>query len=213
MKNILFVTILIGVAGGAAFELSARTTQTRTVYAIKEEADGVVFNFHEEVVNGVAKRQWFIDGQPATMAEYEQELLEAEISERRKERRAREQARIQEQEQKMAVVLQGHKKVVRLLVERSVEWLKKYENQDIAPYLTMATKEQISAIESAIEHARAVLGAPDDTIDWKEVQRIELALEPLPTQLKDLFYQSINDAIQRCDDTRVLKNLLELVAR
>jgi hypothetical protein len=212
MKNRLFVTILVGVAGGSAFELSARPTQARTVYAVKEEADGVIFNFHEEIINGVAKRQWLIDGQSATMADYEQELLEAEMSERRKERRAREQARIQEQEQKMAVALQGHKKVIRLLIERSAEWLKKFTDPGIAPYLTTATKEQMSAIESAIEHARAVLSASDQEVDWKEMQRIELVLEPLPTQLKDLFYQSINDAIQRCDDTRVLKNLLELVA-
>ncbi len=209
MKNALFETIFVASIGLFCMDMAAQMVRVHSVYSVEHEVDGTLFTFQEEVSNGQVRRQWLIDGDAATATEYEQELLHAQMSERRKERAAQEHERIREQEQKMAVVLHGHKKMLEVFVEQCRSWLKKYADTALRSYLTESVKEQVDRIQATVADAHALLNQPH--IDLEKIEQMIHAVQPLPQTLKDLFYRSAHEAIERCDDTRILKNLLEMV--
>lgn len=204
-KGVVFV---LSLGSGWSY---AKNLQTRVLYASQEEIDGITFGFQEENVNGVIRKQWVVDGSVVCEGEYHDELERAEMNVRRKERMTREQARVREQEDKQEILKNGYKKVIKLLLDNSVEWMKKIMHADVAPYCTTANRAQLEIIESITTRAHCIVYGLDREFDQQAAQEIMELLEPVPQQLKDLFYQVVNGAIQQCDDTKVLKGLLELV--
>lgn len=208
LKGALFVGML-----GLISECSyAKNMHVRMLYASQEEINGIQFSFQEENIDGVIHKQWAIDGDTVSQSEYHDEMERAEATVRQKERLMSEQARVREQENKQALVRNGYKKMIQLLLDNTVEWVHKIMHADVAAYCTTTEKAYLEeTVELIVARAQRVVSAFDSEFDQQEAQQVIELLEPVPQQLKDLFYQVVNSAIQQCDDTKILKKLLELI--
>lgn len=173
--------------------------ETVMVYCVKEVIDGSTFIFREDVVNGVTKKIWTIDGKEVNQDDYTDEIVAAEMSVRRQERERAEQLRLQEQEEKMAWRKKAYIKMILAHKEQIAELLSKCEDAHIKPYISD---------QDLLLKADRLMHASYQELDWYQLQDMYNALDALPHQLQELLQMATNKAIQQCDDTKVLKELL-----
>ncbi len=157
-------------------------------------------------------------------ADWEDALLEAEKVERRMERRRVEALRVKEemeiaQQQESVGKLRAsiERKRLNLLLAQIDAELVRVKDAKIIPYhvfrdTTFATsKSFFQFCDELIPQARALCEL-DNSASEGDLSSMIAQLESAPTQLRLFFRATIDNAINKCDDTRLLKELLESVA-
>ena len=169
------------------------------------------------MANGVKKEAWTINGQPVEADEYEEALLDEQKEVLRQKWRAEEQERQSRQEARGTMALDLHKKLLRLLIEQVESQLKKFDDHRLTPFVlfneTTFTQESFESIDQVLlQDAKRLLYNAQIGIDMNEFKGMINKLEELPTRLRALFHATVNNAIKRCDDTKILKGLLGVLS-
>jgi len=187
------------------------------VYYKKETLDGKTFVFREDIANGVKKQVWSIDGQSVAYDEYEEAILDAEREVRKQERRAQAERREERQKGRLVARIELHKKVLRLMIDQIENSLKKFDDHRLVPFLAFNesvgfSQEEFESIEQELlKEAKRVLFTDGQEGDTSPFVTMINRLDGLSERLHGLFQKTVDNAIKLCDDTRMLKSLLEVV--
>ena len=195
-----------------------RDVEELSVYYKKEILDGKTFAYREDLANGVKKQVWSIDGKPVEFEEYEEVILDAEKEIRRRERRARDERRRAAQDSRLQAVVELHKKLLRLLVEDVEAALAKFDDHRLMPFLvfdkdSLLSHKEFETIEGELlQEAKKVLYEEVQDGDKTSLAATIQKLDGLPERLQELFQKTVDNAIKRCDDTKMLKELLGVLS-
>lgn len=184
----------------------------------EEQVDGKLFSHRYETRHDAAgsalKEVWKIDGKEVSAQVYEEAILEAEKNERRLQRAQEEQARCANFEFKekaqRAVVTKLLGKVTQNLV-RDIQTIERYGLGAYAVFSdsTLSVQGYQELVTVLIPRAQA-LG--QENLDFAQLQDLYNRLEPLQDRMRLFMRATIDRAIEKCDDTKFLKDLLTLVS-
>jgi len=194
-----------------------RTVEVVSVYCKKEVINEKVFIHRDDLVNSERKEIWSVDGQLVSQNEYEEVILDAEKEVRRQERKIQEERRKKDQAFKDEVMLVLQKKILRLTVENIDEQLKKFDSHNLENFLaykedTISQELFENLKEELLPEAKRLLYKKDEDYNWADMNLMVAKVENLDEKLESLFQDTVRNAIKQCDDTKVLKDLLELVS-
>lgn len=214
MKKVYILFFLIAIN---LFGLFGRTIEkSLSVYIIEEKVNGIRFTHRSDLIDGNLKELWSIDGQSVTHELYIKNILEAEMEERRKSRFEQDKRRKQEQNFK----IQAHYDILRKLIQSALVEIKKefskIKNPLLAPFLqfsneTIDSENSLYELENELQNAQN-LCQNSDLADIQQLKEVVANLEIYPTKLEKFYQCSVNYAIKTCDNTRALKELLELIS-
>jgi len=194
-----------------------RTVELVSIYCKKEVINGQVFIHRDDLVNNEKKEIWSINGQLVTQDKYQEAILDAEREVRKQERRLQEERRKKAQLFKNEMSLVLHKKILRLTVEKIDGVLKKFDTHNLTNFLAhkedLISEELFENIkEDLLPEAKRLIYKKDQECNWSDMNLMLAKVGDLDEKL-ELFYQdTVRNAIKQCDDTKVLKGLLELVS-
>lgn len=218
MAKVRYSALIGCFVGCVVVAAPAREIEELAVYYKKEVLGGKAFVYREDVANGVKKEAWTVDGKPVDSQEYEEALLDAEKEVRREERRVAEEYRKRHQQARLSSSFQLQKKLLRLQIEQVEVVLKRFDHHRLTPFLSFdkektLSQEDFEHIDQALlDQAKKLLYTADQEIDLPTLATMIEKFDMLPTRLQDLFHATVNNAIKRCDDTKVLKELLGVLS-
>ena len=198
---------------------SRHVCQEITIYQKKESIGDSVFIYRHEVVDGEVSEVWLINEAVVSFRDYEKSLEEAECLERRRVRQTEHDKREQHDREKSAVVREGYKKIIACTVNEIAERLQRINTYQLQPYLAFSQASYTSYPEFAalsqelLPSAQKMLKASDGVHSIHEYEQMLATIDSVPEKLDTLFYDTTHNAIQCCNDTKVLKELLEVVAK
>jgi hypothetical protein len=224
-----FIFVLVFMVGSSFAETQAplrrakrRVRKEVAIRYTEEKIDGHLFTHRVDVANGDRKERWAIDGKAVSEDEYEQSLLDAERAEIQRERRRVEELKrkeeldlAQQQEFTQRSTLMIERKRLELLLAQVESELSKVKISKLVPYYAFAENsfKDLATFnhfcDELIPQAHELCGA--EVIQVDEVHKVATRLEEEPSRLKAFFRDTVNNAINKCDDTRFLKELLETV--
>jgi hypothetical protein len=214
-KGIILLLVTMPLAGGIKKETFVHYTQ--------EQYNNCHFTHRVDMVDGVIKEQWSIEGVQVEAATYEQAILEAEMAERAQVRKARDQERraqelelVRQQEFNRQSRLDIYRKKVQLALVTLETELAKLKDSRLVPYYAYSpqTFEHHEAFMNVVhkipEQANQLLNKPASELSESALRSFGDFLEALPIKVRVFYRETIKQAIDRCNDTQLLKELLEL---
>lgn len=185
----------------------------------EELVDGKTFSYRSEIrfdqVGVVRKETWKIDGRGVEAAVYEEEILEAEKNEHRMQRIQEEKFRSTQIDSKVKARTALVKKLLSQAAKSLTHDIHIVEKYNLVPYALFAD-ETISAQEYHqlvnIVVPRALALVQEQQPDFAELQELYERLTVVLDRFKVFMRSTIDNAIEKCDDTRFLKELLLLVS-
>lgn len=204
----------------------SEAVQTRVQYVryVEEKVNNAIFAHRVDIIDGVAQDRWLVNGQKVGVDEYEEALLDAEKEERRTERRRVEDLKRREEEaeaQHQAFVHDARKDIARkrleLVVKNVESELFKLKEPKLEPYLAfdrhaVASPDQFNQLQiDIIPEAKRLIALGHDAQE-EDLSMAADQLETFGPRLRDMFRLTVKQAINQCDDTRLLKELLEIVS-
>lgn len=218
-KMILLAIILFSgafEAFGAGVDYLRRETDEITRYLKKEVIGQHTFIYQEEMMSGANKKEWFVDGAHVTRDEYEAAFTQAEQAWCAAQRMAQEQLRLERQKTHEAVARAGLTRLVQQYVDQLQIWLSRLADKRISRTawtfspVTIASEEAYQQLSSLIDQARALLrDAREHSLD--EYKVIAEQLEDMPVPLQRFVYNTMQTAIEKSNDSQLLKELLGLL--
>ena len=211
--------------------LKANSSVNQTKFILNDEP--MVFTEKYQNLNGKITQNFSINEEWATEEEYFKKFAWAESEEKRIEREAEEQKRQEalklamqekeEREKEEAVFIkeakiEGMKKLVKLElqnVETSFEKLDKYklDNYFMFENGTFADEDDLNEVKiGLVAQSRGVIIKNTEELDEDELKNTLTKLEVVPEKIERFFRQSVRFAINQCNDTRRLKELLTLIS-
>jgi len=223
MKKIFPLLLSLLLNGNSVSFPTQNTTSKKielvSIYCKKEIIDEKTFIHREDIVNNEKKELWSIDGNNVEFAEYEQAILEAEKNIRKKERQAEETRRKEAQEFKNEAIFALNKKILRLKIETAENILKKFNNHNLSNFLNLDknkifSKKEFERLQNTfLPECKKFVYTADKNTDLLELSDMIAKIDTIPDKLNSLFYDTVRNAIGQCDDTKVLKELLEVVSQ
>lgn len=214
LSFILFVTMALPIHARMVKEVFIRTTE--------EVVNGVVFSHRVDIAEGAITEQWGMDRVVIAEAEYTEALLEAEKAERKAERKAKAEERRQEerelarqQEFVSKVRVDICKKDLTLTLEVLETELAKVKDARLEPFYvfnesTFASSDLFKNLtDDLIPHARRLI--TDKDCSEPDLQDMQAQLQDKPTRVRELFRATVKQAINTCNDTHLLRELLEII--
>lgn len=189
-----------------------------TIHQKKEVIDGTTFIARHEVADGMSTHALTINGRLVDEGEYQEAILQAEKEMRRKVRVQEEAQLAQENEAKNSLALAVHKKIIALHIAHIEQEMHKLERNNLRPFFlfsptTFSNADDVARItDQLLPQARTLIDAPSGRYAVHTYASMASMLEPIAQRLKDLFYATLQNAITVCNDTKMLKELLEIVA-
>ena len=219
MKKILLLfTVAIGC-------LQAQDYKKETFVRFSEERIGQeLFTHRVDIIDGATRERWSVNGASVGHDEYEQRLESALLARirasRAKElehRRAYEQELEQQQQFLRSCRVATSKKRLRQLVAETESELVKVRDGRLQAYLqfddsTYPSRQLFDQTVQAVGDAKQQLAVCEPELTEPEFEKMAADLEGHPARMRGLFRSTVKHAIDTCDDTRVLKELLELVS-
>ncbi len=198
--------------------LDARTIKKRiAVYYLEEEVNNTMFTYRLDSFDSVLKESYSINSKGVNHEEYEESILNAEKEERRKERQKERDRRILTEQLSTIARVVKTKEDLAVLIHTIEELFYKIADYSLESYLIFDAHATLSLTEfntlrtEYIAHAKKLLQENNKQSDIKALQEAIEQLKPYSEKLADLFYATVESAITKCNDTKVLKKLLTLI--
>lgn len=206
--GILFLSLFLSQSYGLVL-------RTVLVSSVEEKLAGKLFSHRIDVIDGVKKEQWTINGKRVDQSTYERDILAAELEEstaKRAEDYAQRVKMVEFQDQARSSVL---KKLLHEAVQDVEQRLAKFKKYEIMPYLAYKTETVSNEVEFTnigtygVTPARNLLfSAFDAGLARDSLEK----LEGYSVKLTTLFEDSVHRAINQCDDPKKLKKWLEMLS-
>lgn len=204
---------------GQLYGVDARmVVKDRTQVYTEECIDGKLFAHRLDYFEGVRKEQWSIEGKTVDAQSYEERILEAEKNERRRERQKDEKEKNDQQLFKMKAQRALLKKLLQAHVNLYFSDIALFERYHLEPYFCYAATTFTSYqaytqfVMGALACAQKILNESIDEEDISELQELYEQLEAMQDAWKLFYRATVEQAIEKCNDTKMLKELLQLVA-
>jgi len=197
-----------------------------------EEKD-FVFTSKYQNINGKVAEQWLINDESISKEAYDKKIAWAENEEARLVLAAEEQKRIEieqkekellarkkEEEEQFAKELRQEalKKLVKLELEKVEASFAKLDKYRLEPFFVFE-ENSFSSEESfqeakvgLVAQARGVVIKSSEELSQEELKETLTKLEVIPDKVERFFRQSVRFAINQCNDTKRLKELLSLIS-
>jgi len=206
-----------------ASDYALRRVEVLSVYCKKEIIDQTIFIHREDIVNSEHKEIWSIDGKQVSSDEYEEFILDAQKELIRRERRQQEENRKRAQEFKNEAILALNKKILRLSVKKIEDILKKFDNHNLQHFFYFDDNFSSNSFDdlknNIIPEAKKLMYSfgssnnNDSDSSWDIIHAMVVKIDGLDNKLESFYQDTIKNAIEKCDDTKILKELLELVSQ
>jgi hypothetical protein len=191
----------------------------------QEETDGQVFAHRVKVADGVVEQVWNINGKQVSQDEYQDRYLAARNAELKAERKAQEALQLA-QEEELARQQQFTRQARIMVHKRSLQdqlgvveqLLSKVKNPRLEPYYVFGEQGFVSrelfgqVAHELVAQVHAALARSEDDLTETELVTLLSQLEQQPSRLREFYRTSVKHAINTCDDTKLLKEFLELLA-
>lgn len=189
----------------------------------EEQVDGKIFahrsevhlDTHRDAAGATRKEVWKIDGKEVSAQVYTEDILEAEKNERRVQRAQEEQAcdatfAFKEKAQRTLVKKLLGKATQNLM--RDIQTLERYNVGAYAVFsdATISAQGYQELVTVLVPRAQALV--VEECPDFTQLQELYRRLEPLQDRMKIFMRATIDRAIEKCDDTKILKDLLSFVS-
>lgn len=212
MKNLKpFILILIVIF----IDLGARkVVQQQVVASIKELVHGKQFSYAYQLIDGVRKEWWSIDGRSVDKLTYEEEILSAEKEELRQKREqmyADQEEELSTQQRLRRGLLKKLLRVSISYLDQSFAQLSEYQLQGFIVYGSHTfTKDRYeNFVQQVLPQARDLMKQGEPSL--VALQSMVDQCEESVSLMKRLVQEAIEVAVQQCDDTVLLKRLLNLL--
>lgn len=232
MKKYLFFLLVVTFCANAKEVLIQANSSVKQI-KFNLQDDQMIFTEKYQNLNGKVTESFSINDQWITKEEFNKKFVWAESEEKRIEREAEERKK-QEEELKQKELLaqkkeeeekfiqeaktEGMKKLVKLElqnVETSFAKLDKYKLDNYFMFEDNTFFNEDILNESKIglvAQARGVTIKNTEELDHDELKETLSKLEVLPDKIERFFRQSVRFAINQCNDTKRLKELLSLIS-
>ncbi|NBX78197.1 hypothetical protein EBQ93_02420 [bacterium] len=209
-KKLLFAVLL------GFYPLQSKVISHVTQMSTEELVHGVVFK-HVIISSDHVQEQFFMDDIPLLKDMYYEKLHAAELAELQ-EKRARKENKMLQQAQTLAdVQVDGAIKMVRTVYARVQELFGHLQQPLLQKYM-MYHPEAISSAQQGAELIRFIQhykSEIDQAIAQKNIaalQEMAETLEHIQERAEACLQGTVSKAIEHCDDTYVLKDLLRISA-
>ena len=195
--------------------MQAKIVRTVAVTMVEEKINGHTFVYRLDVVDGQKKEQWSIDNKRIAQADYDKNILEQEMEERRIEREQAYQKQVKFAEFKSNAYAQTVKKLLSTMVDQIEQGLEQFNRYDLNPYIAYATETIADAVDfttlaqHTLPEIKQVLETDFDPIVAKE--KLD-QIQAYPQKLAGLFEGTIQNAINKCDEPKKLKEWLQMLS-
>lgn len=206
------------------------STVKQTRYQIRSGSIVLTEKFQD--LNGKITQSWFINDGAISKDEYFEKLKLAEKEELELEREELERKKAEEEQQKRELEerkikenedfykktrLEAQRKLVSLelgKIEKSFSRLDKYELEEYFVFgdQTFYSSEDLEDVRfGLLNKAKRLTISSVDELDSEDLKRLLEKLEVIPNKIEMFFRHSVKHAINKCDDTKRLKDLLALI--
>lgn len=191
-------------------------TKNRALFYTEEKVHGRLFSHRIELLEGRQKDLWRVDGEEVDYPTYEELILEAEKEERRQERKREYEERIAHHLFKQQAHESLLKKLLSIVVDEireEVKLLGRYSLQGYFVYAptTITDHDDYKYLaHELLSHAERLLRGEEE-FSYDDLVALHGKLELYGGRLKQFARATISRAIDQCDDTKLLKDLLVLV--
>jgi len=211
MQKKLLFAVLLGFCS-----LQSKVISHVTQMSTEELVHGVVFK-HVIISSDHVQEQFFMDDIPLLKDMYYEKLHAAELAQLQ-EKRARKEHKMLQQAQTLAdVQVDAAVKLVRTVFARVQEMFSHLQQPILQKYM-IYHPEAISSAQQFIELARFIQhykGEIDQAVAQKNVsllQEMAETLEHIQERVEACLQGTVSKAIEHCDDTYALKDLLRISA-
>lgn len=176
-------------------------------------------NFAQKIqyINGNKKIIYIVNGHQVTWDEYQDEILEAEKQERKKEleKDLENKIRFCDLQQKIKNKI-SQSSLSELVSELNIQLNKVLENR-LKPYLafnssTIESREQLENLyQEFLPQAKELVSLSSAEVDLEKVNKYINKIQDYLERLKIFFSNTVDQAVENSDDTKMLKELLELI--
>ncbi|KKP35397.1 MAG: hypothetical protein UR26_C0005G0011 [candidate division TM6 bacterium GW2011_GWF2_32_72] len=188
-----------------------------TIDIVEEWVNKIQYIHRIDMIDGSKKETWSINGKTVSAQEYEDSILQAEMEENRKKRKKEHEEQEKELALKWDLKTMGGKKLLELSLKDVEVELKKIDDNKLNNFLvfganSLASYEELMDLKNKIiPDTNNMLNLSSDKINLQDLNKQIALLEPYKDLLKNTFAATVKNAIGRCDDTKMLKELLELI--
>ena len=197
-------------------EIAAKTVRQHMVIETEEKIHQTIFKYILESGTRV-KETYLINGSLVSQEEYKLRIEQAEHEERLLLRKIEEYRLYAKAEFMSSSQLQIYKKMLSKNFMEIKQWLAKLEMPTVSEYYqfssdTIASKGAFESFKNDVFlKAQVLLDEYDEQQDSVNLQKLLDQYEKVPYRLERFFQNSVQQAINHCDDTKVLKELLSLL--
>jgi hypothetical protein len=209
------IRIIILLSSLSSLAVQAKVVRAVTVELVEEKINGQTFMYRLDVVDGRKKEQWSIDNRPIVQSDYDRIILEAELEERRLEREQTYQKRVRLAEFKNNASCSVVKKLLASTLQEIEQGLNQFNQYELNSYIAYGADSFTDEVdfttlkEHTIPGVRLVLETDFDPEQAKE----KLALiEAYPKKIASLFEGTVQNAINKCDEPKKLKQWLQMLS-
>lgn len=202
---------------GSTF-LGARTVlKNISIDYIEEMVDDRLFTYRCDAVDGVLKEMWTVEGKKVDKIEYDSQVLQAEMAERSRIRAQEYEMRLERMEFKKAASRGIYRKLLLDVVGQLEALLEKFNQYNLLPHVvegknTFRSLDEFQSLQAElVPHLRTIV--VDREADLSKMQKSYEDAHGLPEKLQRCLYETIQHVIGTVDDTRQLKELLNLISQ
>jgi|GEM_PF-1268963 len=180
---------------------------------------GIEFSHILRSDNGVMQEQYLVNGVPLEHDEYQKQLEQAHL----KQLRGDDAIRVEKDKKRMVwqqdIAMVMAEKSIKQSLEVIESSLTLLDHEAIRPYVVYAstgvatTKYRLSEMVKSVGAWQKQLADLMHKQDLKSMEKLSTQLETVARELEVVVDETMKNAIARCDDTLVLKQLLELVTQ
>ncbi|MGC2310008.1 MAG: hypothetical protein WA432_00100 [Candidatus Babeliaceae bacterium] len=182
----------------------------------EERIDNTLFVIRIEMNDGKRQQKWFINEKPVDELPYEEQFWQAKKIQLEKERQKEQEQNLQEYEFKVKSQRLIQQKLLKNVVIAIEQEMKKMRTHSLEAYYTFPCPKLFSKdhfdllLKEVLPQAHILVN--QEGVTNQELTEYYKQLEPYPVFLKEMFQATIENALQKCDDTMLLKELLVLVS-
>ncbi len=207
---------LVSIIFGCSF-LNGQIQKQSFTFVEEELINNVVF-IHETIIENAVKKEYFsIDGKSVTPQEFEDQILHAEKEESKKNRQRKQEERLKLHETKYrGSVKISQKDLDETLNELEIE-LNRLMDERLksfmlfSPHTVSSEEELLSLKESDLPEAKKMCEKTPDNVDITKLQSILATMKNAIVTIREMYVATVNNAIEKADDTKLLKELLSRI--
>lgn len=195
----------------------ASVTRQYSVHITEEIHNGIPFKHILELENGVKKESYYINGKVSNVHDYEEALLNAAKEDNKKGRKKLQEERIKIYEGKY----KGNVKIVQQELKQALATLEaeinKLADERLKNFFvfkpdTLSSLDHMSSIkDKEMAEAQKLAQAVPESSDIKKIQDRLAEIQALIPRVRETFISAVNNGINKANDTKLLKELLDLL--